>query len=217
VAEIRHCATLGPEWEEFTMTRGKQTPGPRKAQRIPEVLTAEERAVLLKQTTPRYPTGLRNRCLMLVMLDCGLRAREALQLEGRDIDWQSGKLKVRQGKGKKDRVLWLNEEALEWLRRWRERRLVQKAVLFTTLAGKPLRDNYLRVMVKRYGQKAGIGKDVHPHMLRHTFATDLYRETKNIRLVQKALGHASLGTTMIYTHIVDDELEDALRTFRRVA
>jgi len=114
-------------------------------------------------------------------------------------------------------VLWLNEEALEWLRRWRERRPVQRAVLFTTLAGKPLRDNYLRVMVKRYGQKARIGKDVHPHMLRHTFATDLYRETKNIRLVQKALGHASLGTTMIYTHIVDDELEDALRKFRRAA
>jgi integrase/recombinase XerD len=54
----------------------------------------------------------------------------------------------------------------------------------------------------------------HPHTLRHTFATDLYRETKNIRLVQKALGHADLSTTMIYTHIVDEELEDALRTFR---
>jgi integrase/recombinase XerD len=182
---------------------------------VPEVLTAEERAALLKQTTPRYPTGLRNRCLMLVMLDCGLRAREALQLEGRDIEWQSGKLKVRQGKGKKDRVLWLNEAALEWLRRWRERRPRAGTLLFTTLAGAPLRDNYLRAMVKRYGLKAKIAKDVHPHMLRHTFATDLYRETKNIRLVQKALGHASLGTTMIYTHIVDDELEDALRTFRR--
>jgi site-specific recombinase XerD len=199
------------------MTRQGRAQSPRKAHRIPEVLTTDERAALLTQPTPRYATGLRNRCLMLVMVDCGLRAREALQLEARDIDSQSGKLKVRQGKGKKDRVLWLNEAALEWLRRWRERRPVQTAALFTTLAGKPLRDNYLRVMVKRYGQKAGIGKDVHPHMLRHTFATDLYRETKNIRLVQKAPGHASLGTTMIYTHIVDEELEDALRTFRRVA
>jgi len=199
------------------MTRPRRAKSPRKAQRIPEVLTADERAALLQQPTPRYPTGLRNRCLMLVMLDCGLRAREALQLAVRDIDWQSGKVKVRQGKGRKDRVLWLNEQALDWLRKWRERRPGPGALLFTTLAGKPLRDNYLRVMVKRYGQKAGIGKDVHPHMLRHTFATDLYRETKNIRLVQKALGHASLGTTMIYTHIVDDELEDALRKFRRAA
>jgi len=199
------------------MTRPRRAKSPRKAHRIPEVLTAEERAALLQRTTPRYPTGLRNRCLMLVMLDCGLRAREALQLAVRDIDWQSGKVKVRQGKGRKDRILWLNEQALDWLRKWRERRPGQGALLFTTLAGKPLRDNYLRVMIKRYGQKAGLGKDVHPHMLLHTFATDLYRETKNIRLVQKALGHASLGTTMIYTHIVDDELEDALRTFRRVS
>jgi integrase/recombinase XerD len=72
-------------------------------------------------------------------------------------------------------------------------------------------------MVKRYGQKAGIAKDVHPHLWCHTFATDLYRETKNIRLVQKALGHRSLSTTMIYTQIVDAELEDALRKFRRAA
>ena len=57
-------------------------------------------------------------------------------------------------------------------------------------------------------------KDVHPHTLRHTFATDLYRTTKNIRLTQKALGHSDLSTTMIYTHLVDDELEDALKSFR---
>jgi site-specific recombinase XerD len=181
------------------------------------LLVRAQRAVLLQQAHPRYPTGLRNRCLMTVMLDCGLRAGEVRRLEGRDLDWQSGKLKVRQGKGKKDRVLWLNEGALELLRKWRERRSARSALLFTTLAGAPLRDNYLRAMVKRSGKKAGIPKDVHPHMLRHTFATDLYRETKNIRLVQKALGHASLSTTMIYTHIVDEELEDALRKFRRAA
>jgi integrase/recombinase XerD len=199
------------------VTQRRKRTRTRQAQRLPETLTAEERQALLRQTHPRYPTGLRNRCLLLVMLDCGLRARETLQLAVRDLDWQSGTLKVRQGKGKKDRVLWLNEAALEWLRRWREKRPVPSALLFTTLAGKPLWDNYLRAMVKRYGTKAVIPKDVHPHMLRHTFATDLYRETKNIRLVQKALGHASLSTTMIYTHIVDEELEDALRRFRRAA
>lgn len=84
-------------------------------------------------------------------------------------------------------------------------------MLFTTLAGRDLRTNYLRVMVKRYGHKAGIAKDIHPHLLRHTFATELYRETKNIRLVQKALGHANLATTMINTQIVDQELEEALK------
>ena len=69
-------------------------------------------------------------------------------------------------------------------------------------------------MVKRLAKKAGIAKDVHPHTLRHTFATDLFRQTKNLRLTQKALGHSQISSTMIYTHIVDDELEEALKTFR---
>ena len=72
-------------------------------------------------------------------------------------------------------------------------------------------------MVARSAAKAGIEKNVHPHTLRHSFATDLYRETSKIRLVQKALGHSDLSTTMIYTHIVDDELEDALKSFRQPA
>jgi site-specific recombinase XerD len=69
-------------------------------------------------------------------------------------------------------------------------------------------------MVARYAKKAKIDRPVWPHMLRHTFATDLYRKTKNIRLVQKALGHADLSTTMIYTHVVDQELESALKGLR---
>jgi integrase/recombinase XerD len=70
-------------------------------------------------------------------------------------------------------------------------------------------------MVKRYARKAGIAKDIHPHSLRHSFATDFLRETHNIRLVQKALGHANLATTQIYTHIVDEKLEAALKLFRQ--
>jgi integrase/recombinase XerD len=72
----------------------------------------------------------------------------------------------------------------------------------------PIHASALRAMGKRRGDKAGLErKDVHPHMLRHTFATELYRQTKDIRLEQKALGHADLSTTMIYTHIVDDNAD----------
>jgi len=78
-----------------------------------------------------------------------------------------------------------------------------------------LNDRYLRAMIKRRAKKSGITKDVHPHLLRHTFATDLLRSTKNIRLVQKSLGHASLSSTMIYTHIYDEELERAFKSFRK--
>jgi len=195
------------------MERSK--PRQSKAKRIPEVLTSDEIKALLAQPNPRYVTGLRNLCLMRVMLDAGLRASEVLKLTVFDITWQSGKLKVVEGKGKKDRILWLNEDCLILLQQWREKRPNQSNTLFTTLDGSPIDDRYLRRMVKRYGEKAAIAKDVHPHMLRHTFATDLYSQTKNIRMVQKALGHSDLATTMIYTHIVDDEMEAAMRSFRR--
>ena len=79
-----------------------------------------------------------------------------------------------------------------------------------------MNDRYIRDFVKRYSFKKGIKKDVHPHTLRHSFATDLFRKTGNIRLVQKALGHASIATTMIYTHIVDEQLESALKSFRSI-
>ncbi|MEE8291204.1 MAG: tyrosine-type recombinase/integrase, partial [Candidatus Tectomicrobia bacterium] len=84
-------------------------------------------------------------------------------LKVKDLDWMSGKLKVKQGKGKMDRILWLNPQALEVLRKWREKRPQQAdgrptELLFTTLDGKLLSDRYLRVMVKRYGQKAGVAK-----------------------------------------------------------
>jgi site-specific recombinase XerD len=130
------------------------------------------------------------------------------------LDWLSGKLTVRQGKGKKDRILWLNEPVLEELRRWRARRLANvRELLFTTLQGTSIHASALRAMVKRRGNKAGLQhKDVHPHMLRHAFATGLYGQTKDIRLVQKALGRSDLSTT-ISTHIVDEDLEAALKGF----
>jgi integrase/recombinase XerD len=152
--------------------------------------------------------------MITLMLDTGLRASEVLHLRVRDIDWTSGQLMVREGKGKKDRTLWLSEPDLDLLRSWRACRPVANELMFTTLHGTPVKDRDLRAMVKRRARKVGITKDVHPHMLRHTFATDLYRATKDIRLVQKTLGHADLSTTMIYTHLVDDDVAHAMRTFR---
>lgn len=183
-------------------------------QRIPEVLSPEELDKLLGQPSTRYPTGKRNLALMAVMSDAGLRVSEALNLEPRDINFNTGKLKVRQGKGGKDRILWLGERTQEWLQEWLDVRPAVKGKLFTTLKGEPLQARYVRNMVKRYAVKAGLDKDVHPHTLRHTFGTDLYRDTKNIRLVQKMLGHADLSSTMIYTHIIDDDAEAAMKALR---
>ncbi len=186
--------------------------------KLPEILTEEESAALLGVPKLRYPTALRNYSLMLVMLDCGLRAREVVSLKPGDINLQTGKLKVVQGKGRKDRILWAGERTLEAVRRWVDRRDSLEdpgAWLYCTLKGGQLDTSYLRHVFARYGKKAGIEKRLHPHTLRHTFATDLYRQTKDLLMVQKALGHASITSTTIYTHMVDDELENGMKELRR--
>jgi site-specific recombinase XerD len=193
--------------------------------KIPEILTPEEQVLLLKQPNPRYYTGERNKALLRLMLDTGLRVAEATALKWNDLDLQTGKLHVKQGKGKKDRLLWIGESTLEQLQKLRERQAKDAPTaqgkapeyVFSTRDGDQISPRFVQQMVKRYRERCGFNKQVTPHTLRHTFATDLLRETKNIRLVQKALGHASLSTTQIYTHIVDEELEDALKNFRKSA
>jgi len=182
--------------------------------RIPEVLNEQEARALLKRPNRRAITGLRDYCIIALMLNCGLRSQETLDLQISDIDFTTGKLIVKHGKGNKQRQLWLNESDLEALRQWRERK-AESPLLFTTLKGKFLYGSHIRQMIKRRALRAGIAKDVHPHLLRHTFATDIYKQSRNIRLVQKALGHSDLSTTMIYTHVHDEELEFEMVNLRR--
>lgn len=186
--------------------------------RLPVTLTAQEQASLLARPNPRYPTGERNRLLLRLMLDTGLRLAEATALELDHIDLLTGKLLVEQGKGSKDRVLWIGDNLLRSLRRWRPRQMNVCRMLpthvFTTLEGRRLHHRYVQAVVRRYTKRAGIAKRITPHVLRHTFATDLYRDAGKIRLVQKALGHADLSTTMIYTHVYDEEVEQALKSLR---
>jgi site-specific recombinase XerD len=128
----------------------------------------------------------------------------------------SGKLMVREGKGAKDRTLWIGEELLEELQGWMDRRKATAPgadYLLPTSKGTQVATSHLRRSVKRYARDANIEEveRVSPHTLRHTFATRLYRSAGKIRLVQKALGHSDLSTTMIYTHVVDEELEGAMK------
>jgi integrase/recombinase XerD len=193
---------------------------PRKARKLPDVLTEQEQVALLNQPNPRYPTGSRNRAILAAMLGAGLRSEEAVNLRIGDLDWMTGKLHLKRGKGAKDRILWLNPEALEILRKWREKRAAllgsdgRMERLFCTLKGEALQTSYLRQAVPRIAAKAGIEKRVHPHLLRHTFGTWLYKQTGNLRLVQEALGHSDISTTQIYTHLVNRDLEEATIGYR---
>lgn len=207
--------------------------------KIPEILNEEEQEKILNVFNTRYLTPQRNKTMIKLMLNTGLRVSEVINLKWRYIDLQPGKLKVINGKGGKDRVLWFNDSTLNLLRVWRERQAKEVGdmdYVFTASTGNKLKDRDIRSMVYRYAEKAGIQeeaekyyrdqegnelsetykeKKVKPHTFRHTFATDLLRETNNLRVVQKALGHADISTTQIYTHIVDTELEEAMKGFRK--
>ncbi|AKA70145.1 tyrosine-type recombinase/integrase [Clostridium scatologenes] len=187
--------------------------------KIPEFLTKEEQESLINVFNIRYWSSCRNKMLIELDLATGLRLAEIINLKWQDINLITGQLKVVNGKGSKDRLLWLGENTLSKLTLWKEKQYnkfnIKIDYVFTNNKGNQLVDRDVREMVVTYSKKAGITKNISPHTLRHTFATDLLRDCKNIRMVQKALGHADLSTTMIYTHIVDDEFEDALKNFRR--
>lgn len=183
---------------------------------LPKILTDEEVERLLSQPNRRYWGPHRDYLFMRVILKAGLRASEATGLRPAHVDLMSGKLMVREGKGAKDRTLWLGEEVLEELRSWVDRRADVAGAsdyLFPTRKGTEVATSHLRRSVKRYARKAELGEveRVSPHTLRHTFATRLLEATGNIRQVQKALGHADISTTMVYTHVVDEELEAAMK------
>lgn len=179
---------------------------------LPKVLTPEERKALVGQPSTRYASGLRNKAMLRVMLEAGLRSGEVVALRPDHLDMLTCRLNVREGKGAKDHTLWVSDDLRDLIGGWLERR-PQSEWLFCTRDGGQVLTRYLRAAVKRYAVRAGVSEAarVTPHVLRHTFATGLSRQTKNLIFVQKALGHSDVSTTMIYTHVHDDELEAALR------
>lgn len=187
------------------------------AKKIPDVLTLDEQEKLLNQFNLRYITSQRNKTMIQLLLNTGLRLSEMTNLKWNDIDLMTGQVKVVEGKRLKDRILWLDEETLTMLGKWKQRQFKEwgrSDLVFTTRTLHSLDGKAVRSMIKTYSDKAGIKKHITTHSLRHTFASDLLRDTKNIRIVQKALGHADISSTQIYTHIVDEELEEALKSFR---
>ena len=179
----------------------------------PEPLTVDECRRLIGACSPRCPTGLRNRALIVTLWRGGLRCSEALGLHHpRDLD--NGVLRVRRGKGGKYRTVALDPEAWGVLTTWLEckRRLNISGPVFSTLRGEPLQTSYVRTLFKRLGRKANIAKRCHPHGLRHSFAAGLADEKVDIRIIQRALGHSSLGTTARYVdHLNPRAVIDALR------
>jgi len=190
----------------------------RKKRKIPVVLTEQEQIDLLaypKTKSKRSALEFRNYCILRMSLDTGTRCAETLSVKIEDINWTTGELKVVQGKGGKDRIIWINQEFLAILKEFLNKRThPDSAYLFTSGTGKKLSPSYIRQVMPRYRDKANIKKNISYHTLRHTFATDLYRKTQDIRLTQDCLGHSSINTTLIYTHIASEEKKLAMTELR---
>ena len=191
--------------------------------KLPKILNDEEIKKVLGYWNTRYFSQYRNKIIMKLILNAGLRISEIINLKWEDINLTSGKINVIEGKGEKDRVLWVNNDVIESLISYRERQeqvLVKKGFsactishVFTSFSNKLLSSGNLRKSFYKCSNKS-INRKASPHKYRHTYATKLLSETKNLRIVQKALGHSDLSTTQIYTHIVDEEMKNTLKNFR---
>lgn len=179
--------------------------------RLPKTLTADEVAALKARPNLAAPTGLRNRCLLEVMHRCGLRVSEACGLHLRDVRWREHQIHLRPEitKGEKEAVVYLDPSTQALLERWKDVRRHYAAGspwLFTTLKGGPVDRHYVWEMVRRYARRAGIERGVHPHVLRHTYATELLAEGFNVVEVQRLLRHSDIRTTTLYLHLRDEDL-----------
>jgi integrase/recombinase XerD len=181
---------------------------PKVEKRLPKAfLSAQEAETVLAVPDAGSVLGLRDRAIMEVLYSTGMRRKEVAALTVQSIDPDRGTVMIRQGKGKKDRMVPIGERALAWVAKYQETarpELVMggdEGILFLNSMGGRLGLGYLTMMIREYVDKAGIGKEGSCHMWRHTMATLMLENGADTRVIQAILGHASLESTQIYTQV----------------
>lgn len=176
---------------------------PKAARRLPETLSPDE-AVRLVSLEDDSPMGLRDRAIFELAYSSGLRVSELTGLDVGSIDAKSGEARVL-GKGSKTRLVPVGGPALKAIAAWMARRggiaRPGEAALFVNARGRRLGPREVQRRVKRWARAAGLTQDVHPHMLRHSFASHVLQSSGDLRAVQEMLGHASVASTQVYTHL----------------
>jgi integrase/recombinase XerD len=191
---------------------------PRQPRLLPHVLTVEEVEQLLETQTDATPIGLRDRALLELLYAAGLRISEALGLDRDDIDLDAGLVRV-VGKGDRERQVPVGEIAIDWLRRYvAEARSGWLAAwqgdrrgggpLFLSTRGERLDRRRAWEMLASSARAANLAQGISPHTLRHSFATHLLEGGADLRVVQELLGHASINTTQLYTHLTGERIKD---------
>lgn len=184
---------------------------PFQRKRLPKALTQGQAAALLDQP-PKGKTPLRDQALLELMYAAGLRASEVVGVNVRDIDFKEMTVSVR-GKGNKQRIAMFGEHCLRAIQRYMAEERSAPAegdALFTNDRGGRIITRTVQNVVKRWALRAGLPPETSPHTLRHSFATHMLDGGADLKTVQQLLGHESLGTTQIYTHISIDRLRQAV-------
>ncbi len=182
------------------------TSSPKLDKRLPSFLTLEEVKRLLEAPDLSTPQGQRDRALLELLYAAGLRVSELVQLNLEQVNLDTHEIRV-WGKGAKERAVLMGKPAAEalnaYLSQGRPKLLGKKrsSALLLNRYGERLPDRRIQIILGKYARLAGIDKRVHPHMLRHTFATHLLDGGADLRVVQELLGHADLSSTQIYTHV----------------
>jgi integrase/recombinase XerD len=194
---------------------------PKPARHLPiETLSRDEVDRLLKACSRRAPSGLRDRALIALLFNAGLRIGEALALDPRDLDLDHGRLRVRRGKGDKSRTVGVPEGAVAILQQWLTARAKlgprRSAPVFCQITegkvGDPVAQANVRQMLRRRAARAGIDKRVHPHGFRHSHAAELASKRLPINVIQRQLGHSNAATTSRYIdHVAPEDVIDAVR------
>jgi len=191
---------------------------PRRWKRLPKSLTDREIEQLLAPETVETPRGLCDQAVLELAYASGLRLAELRDIRLEQLHLEAGFVNVI-GKGNKERVVPLGRKAVAAMRRYLEAgrpKLVtarSPAAVFLTKRGTPFAPVTLWLRIKQRARRAGIARNVTPHMLRHSFATNLLEHGADLRVIQELLGHASISTTEIYTHVAGSRLRDVHRQF----
>ncbi len=185
--------------------------GPKRERRLPDFLTANEIRTLIEAPDISTPYGLRDRALLELLYASGLRLSEIVSLDTNQVDVATRQIRVR-GKGSKERMVLMGTPAaaaLEaYLKTGRPKLLGNRKTkaLFLNRYGERIAERRIQYLLKAYAQQVGLSERVHPHTLRHTFATHMLDGGADLRVVQELLGHANLSSTQVYTHVTKGQM-----------
>ncbi len=186
---------------------------PKRPRSLPHVLRPQELAQLLDRIPQTTPLELRDRAMLELAYACGLRAEELVTLTTGSVDFDAEQLRI-EGKGSKTRFVPVGEPALRALTRYLERGRPALAhdderALLLSKSGRPLSTSDVRRRLRIWSTRAGLGGAIHPHALRHSFATHLLNGGADLRAIQELLGHSSISTTQVYTQVESARLRRA--------